>query len=229
MTTELEDIYRMQGFQLHSYDVGETVNSPFPAKEDCIYTACYCEENIYKLCEKLQERSSYAVQNSYVVFVSNELKKVPLWHQKAGHNSVGLVVWDYHVFLVYQQSNNCLVYDFDTMLPFPTPFYHYLSKTFRSDKNLKPDFYRKFRVIDGPTYLNKFASDRRHMITDGMWLKEPPSYLPISTPECKHNLESFISMSADEGYGEVLTLAQFCKRFAKSSETVSLNDLQLML
>lgn len=229
MTSEIEDIYMLQGFRFNTYDVRDNLDSPFPAKDDCIYTPCYCEENVYKLCERLQETSSSVVQNCHVVFVSNETKKVPLWHQKAGYNSVGLVVWDYHVFLVYDQPQESLVYDFDTLLPFPTPFYHYISMTFKSDRDLKPEFYRKFRVVDGPTYLKKFSSDRRHMLRDGVWLKEPPSYKPISTPECEHNLESFISMNPDEGFGEVLTLGQFCQRFAKSSEAISLNALQLML
>lgn len=62
-------------------------------------------------------------------------------------------------------------------------------------------FNRKFRVIDGPTYLKKFASDRRHMIRDGIWLKEPPNYKPISTPGLYFSFFHFlINIPADYLY-----------------------------
>ena len=44
-------------------------------------------------------------------------------------------------------------------------------------------------------FLQKFASDRRHMKkSDGTWMKPPPNYPCISTTEATHNLDEFISM-----------------------------------
>ena len=37
-----------------------------------VYTACYCEENVYKLCEQLVHQSA----ELYAVFVSNSHKQV---------------------------------------------------------------------------------------------------------------------------------------------------------
>lgn len=40
--------------------------------DDCVYTAFYCEENVYKLCEQLETLSC----ELYAVFVSNQHKQV---------------------------------------------------------------------------------------------------------------------------------------------------------
>ena len=46
-------------------------------------------------------------------------------------------------------------------------------------------------------FLQKFASDRRHMKkSDGSWMKPPPDYPCISTAEATHNLDEFISMES---------------------------------
>ncbi len=42
---------------------------------ECTYTACYCEENVYKLCNTLVEKQEAKLSDLYAVFISN-LNKV---------------------------------------------------------------------------------------------------------------------------------------------------------
>lgn len=60
------------------------------------------EENVYMLCNELIRTgvADPAGTDLYVVFISNEEKKVPLWHQKAGHSNDGFICWDYHVICI---------------------------------------------------------------------------------------------------------------------------------
>jgi hypothetical protein len=51
---------------------------------------------------------------------------------------------------------------------------------------------------------------------DGTWMKAPPAYPPISTPESSHNLDEYISMEATVGVGEVLSLTEFVKKFFRT-------------
>jgi len=48
------------------------------SKSDFIYTSCYCEENVYKLCELLNEKFSIPLSRIYAVFISNENKQVKI-------------------------------------------------------------------------------------------------------------------------------------------------------
>lgn len=183
----------------------EELSSPLPLEvinsNTCVYTPCYCEENVWKLVETIQKRSEETLNNCYVVFVSNNRTFVPLWKQKASTKEDGFVIWDYHVFLVYEGQNDNWVYDLDSQLPFPCKFVKYCKETFRSDNDIKPEFHRFLRVIRGSDYIKYFASDRRHMRhEDGSWLQPPPTYSPISTKDSVHNLPEYISMSNKSDY-----------------------------
>jgi len=50
------------------------------SKRDFIYTSCYCEENVYKLCETLHEKFSIPLSRIYAIFISNEDKQVHKMH-----------------------------------------------------------------------------------------------------------------------------------------------------
>ena len=90
----------------------------------------------------------------------------------------------------------------------------YVTETFRTDAILNPEYHRIFRVVPATTFLQNFASDRRHMRKeDGSWLKPPPTYPPITSPSSTHNLDDFISMDESSGFGEVLSLTDFVKKF----------------
>jgi len=65
------------------------------------------EENIYMLCKELMRIgvADPIGTDLYVVFISNEGKQVPLWHQKASTSDDGFICWDYHVICIQVKLN----------------------------------------------------------------------------------------------------------------------------
>lgn len=45
-------------------------------KDKCVYTKCYCEENIYMLCKQIDENYPEMLDKFTVVFISNDERKV---------------------------------------------------------------------------------------------------------------------------------------------------------
>nr|XP_033785766.1 protein N-terminal glutamine amidohydrolase isoform X4 [Geotrypetes seraphini] len=172
-----------------------------PSRNSCMYTSCYCEENVWKLCEYIKDHEPSALEEFYAVFISNDSKM------------------DYHVILLHILSGKKnLIYDLDTLLPFPCPFDTYVEKAFKSDSDIHPEFRRKLRVMQGDLYLKTFASDRSHMkYTNGKWRKPPPPYPCIETSDSKMNLDDFISMNGEVGWGTVYSLPDFVQRFSSPS------------
>uniref|UniRef100_UPI00358FE27A protein N-terminal glutamine amidohydrolase n=1 Tax=Myxine glutinosa TaxID=7769 RepID=UPI00358FE27A len=186
------------------------------AREFCTYTNCYCEENIWKLCESLGNRSDQpaSIEEFFVVFISNDAKKIPLWRQRSRRGDDEFVLWDYHVILLHVAQDQCRVYDQDTTLPFPCSFKMYVRDALRTDEVLRHCYRRMFRVVRADAYLAHFASDRSHMKTpDGDWIQIPPSYPSIHTAESTMNIYDFISMDPARGWGDVLDYGQFVRKF----------------
>ncbi|XP_066846820.1 protein N-terminal glutamine amidohydrolase isoform X2 [Anser cygnoides] len=170
-----------------------------PPRAACAYTGCYCEENVWKLCDYIRGQGEYPLEEFYAVFISNERRM------------------DYHVILLHVSSGEQnFIYDLDTVLPFPCPFDVYSREAFRLDDSLHPEFHRKIRMIRADLYLKTFASDRSHMKdANGEWQKPPPSYPCIETADSKMNLDDFISMNPKVGWGSVLPLSDFVRRFGR--------------
>ncbi|VVC86681.1 protein N-terminal glutamine amidohydrolase [Leptidea sinapis] len=189
----------------------------FPKQNECSHVSCYCEENVWKLCQDVSIRVPEELDRCYVVFISNSCRTVPLWKQRAGREDDRLVIWDYHVIFLYSiDTKTCLVYDLDSELPFPTFFHKYVTETLRTDQVLKSDFHRFFRVVPAKLFLQTFASDRRHMKRpDGSWIKPPPPYPAICTSASTHNLDEYINMDEQSGPGQVFNLTDFVQRFYK--------------
>ncbi|XP_010508661.1 PREDICTED: protein N-terminal glutamine amidohydrolase-like [Camelina sativa] len=149
------------------------------------HTPYYCEENVYLLCKTLCENGVADATGSdlFVVFISNEKKQVPLWHQKASRRADGIVLWDYHVICVQRKKESDsepLVWDLDSTLPFPSPLTSYVAETIQPSFQLYAEYQRFFRVVHAPLFFKHFASDRRHMKEpDGSWTAQPPPYEPI--------------------------------------------------
>ncbi|XP_078396008.1 protein N-terminal glutamine amidohydrolase isoform X1 [Cetorhinus maximus] len=190
---------------------------PAIIKEDCVYTSCYCEENVWKLCEYVRNRRQHPLEEWYTVFISNDQKMVPIWSQQSGSGNEP-VIWDYHVILLHDcGGQHCEVYDLDTTLPFPCAFDTYTKEAFRSEDLIRPAFRRKMRVLRADLYLKTFASDRSHMKdVNGMWRMTPPPYPCIQTREAKMNINDFISMTPTIGWGDVYTLPEFVQQFGSS-------------
>lgn len=184
-----------------------SITSP---RNECVYTSCYCEENVWKLCEYIRDKGTCPLDEVYAIFISNERRMIPIWKQKSSRGDQP-VIWDYHVILLHRsKQGQSFIYDLDTILSFPCLFDVYSREAFQSDEHLRPDFWRKLRVIPANIYLQKFASDRSHMKhSDGSWRMPPPTYHCIETSDCKMNLDDFICMDVRVGYGEVYELSAF--------------------
>ncbi|KAM9824715.1 protein N-terminal glutamine amidohydrolase [Neosynchiropus ocellatus] len=185
-----------------------------PKREDCVYTSCYCEENVWKLCEFVRTEGTTPMDQVFAVFISNDKKVVPLWKQKTGCGDEP-VFWDYHVVLLHA-GTQCepLIYDLDTAMPFPCTLEQYATEALRSDHEIKPQFHRKLRVVPCACFLKNFASDRSHMKDAfGQWKMPPPHYPAISNTACQMNLNEFVSMDARVGWGRVFTLENFLRSF----------------
>eukprot|EP00095_Tigriopus_kingsejongensis_P002966 snap_masked-scaffold1455_size40601-processed-gene-0.8 protein:Tk02966 transcript:snap_masked-scaffold1455_size40601-processed-gene-0.8-mRNA-1 annotation:"protein n-terminal glutamine amidohydrolase-like isoform x1" len=189
-----------------------------PTWDDCEYTKCYCEENVWKLCEHLRATSPERLSSTFAVFVTNESGIIPLWHQRSSEVPDGLVFWDYHVILVTIEDAEALVYDLDTTLSYPCPLSRYYSQAIRSEDHFVPKYQRKFRVVPAPHFLDHFASDRKHMqAEDGKWQAPPPNYPPIATRESTHNLHDYLNMAQNHPrFGHCVDLVGFGRFFGLS-------------
>ena len=109
-------------------------------KREQLYTAYYCEENVFNLVKMLTEQGIASLEDLLVVFVSNANKPVPFWLQAASQEPDGSVVWDYHVVLV--QPSGSLAWDLDSSLPCPSDLHRYLRHALRPEIELRPSFAR---------------------------------------------------------------------------------------
>ncbi|KAJ4706402.1 Protein N-terminal glutamine amidohydrolase [Melia azedarach] len=167
------------------------------------HTPFYCEENVYLLCKKLMASGTAEPDGSdlFVVFISNEKKQIPLWHQKASHRADGVILWDYHVICIQRKKDGdspVVVWDLDSSLPFPSPLAPYVIETIRPSFHLFSEYQRFFRIVHAPIFLRCFASDRRHMKdASGEWIAQPPAYEPIvAEDQTVHNLDEYIKIRA---------------------------------
>jgi len=216
------------------------------------YTSCYCEENVWKLCEEIARRlrvvdeevegklpgseAERLFSRCFAVFVSNPTKSVPIWCQRASADPRAVpVVWDYHVILVVRGSSSSSpsssspssspssssVYDLDTILPFPETFSAYFDQSFGDEDRLKARFRRFFRVIPAREFLNRFASDRRHMKKpDGSWAMPPPGYPPIRAKDgTRNNIDRCIDVRDSTSLGRVMDAKTFYEYFIQLTTT----------
>lgn len=130
------------------------------------YHSHYCEENIYKLAFKYKNLYAEAEDyDSYVVFISNDERAVPLWEQKTAPAFGRETLWDYHVIFVIRSAEGTTVIDLDSNLGYRVPFEEYVKKTFKPDMPMSEKKHEQvFRVVPANTFLDHFASDRSHMI-----------------------------------------------------------------
>ena len=148
-------------------------------RPDLIYTALFCEENIWHLANSFIQQGISAEELS-VIYISNKEQKVAVFNQKSCEINQP-IIWDYHVLLLRKLIDDYLIYDFDSRANFPTLASEYLDTSFPANKHIPEDYQPDFRLIDSETYLKCFHSDRSHMkdiVTDELF----PAY-PILIPE----------------------------------------------
>ena len=178
--------------------------------EKCAYTQCYCEENVYKVLERLylfsvistRQHLPFAVKRMYAVFVSSynvteAEEKKNIWSSlvsiRCGLDDV--VSWDYHVFALLQldceeeDAAAWFVIDFDTKLfPFMSliPLREYMRESFerfdRRDHRLAFKSKVLMKLIPVDVYLRVFCSDRSHMVAGGKFTSPPPAHPAILEP-----------------------------------------------
>lgn len=162
------------------------------------YAGCYCEENVWLLCQRLCDTREAHESELTVVFISNSEQQVWLCEQRAGQNAAGLVVWDYHVLALQRQESSMVVWDLDSLLPLPCCFAHFATAALRIGE-VTPLLHRRYRCVPWPAFRRRFASDRRHMRTSvGGWQMPPPRWsciFPAGSQSGEHNLHQYINMA----------------------------------
>ncbi len=108
------------------------------SEEDHSYHSHYSEENIYKLAYKYSNQTfEFKECDSFVVFISNENKHVPMWKQRLSSNEKEPVLWDYHViYVIPNEDGEAHVIDLDSTLGYRVPFAKYMKETFHPDAPL---------------------------------------------------------------------------------------------
>ena len=173
-------------------------------REDYLYQAAYCEENIWHLSQQKD------LQNSYVIFIVSKGDSFPMLNQRASQHPLFPIFWDYHVILLDMSENN-QIFDFDTRLPFNTDIKTYFSQSFIDESLLADIEIPLFRLVPSSEYIKLFSSDRSHMKTSTGWLAPPPKWPLIGSSAT--NLSSFTQARAND-LGELLTYEAMLERFA---------------
>ncbi|XP_006458497.1 hypothetical protein AGABI2DRAFT_64499 [Agaricus bisporus var. bisporus H97] len=225
------------------HQVANVAADPPGLPADLVYTRCYCEENVYLLCEDFMSRKDVCERwDIWVVFISNETKTVALWDQKVAREPGAPVLWDYHVILVLEstkafkaansdcenetQTARSWVYDFDTLIT-PVPCTWLVSEVRGVAPYIYPLMLKEnsmFRLIPGSIFINYFASDRSHMLIPdqgreaAIYISPPPEHAPLCGAEArkagvKNNLMERFVTMDASGEGEVVGLEEAVGRF----------------
>lgn len=197
------------------------------------YCAYFCEENVWHLCRDAGVVAAggagpapVALERRRVVFISNELRLVPMRHQRAGRG--GLVYWDYHVVLLAGgpgraeapiaagggeggASSAWSVWDLDCELGLPVSVARWLEASF--PKDVVADTAPRFRVVEAARFLEVFSSDRSHMLGEDGAPQQPfPPWPPPRGQAGETNLMRFVDVTTPFE-GEVLSLAELKERY----------------
>lgn len=142
------------------------------------YTPLFCEENIWHLARSLIQQNIDA-EKLCIAFISNPEEHVAIFNQKTSRDNQP-VIWDYHAILIRHDQQPALVYDFDSLCPFPVELDLYLTACFPSTVTIHPEYQAQFRLVPASQFLTQFYSDRSHML--GIIKKENFPDYPIIKP-----------------------------------------------
>jgi len=150
------------------------------------YTPLFCEENIWYLARSLIQQNIDAEKLS-IAFIGNPEEHVAIFNQKTAQNNQP-VIWDYHVILIRHDQYPALVYDFDSLCPFPVELDQYLNACFPSSIKIHPEYQAQFRLVPTSLFLSQFYSDRSHML--GVIKKENFPDYPLIKPSANKDIVS---------------------------------------
>ena len=140
------------------------------------YTPYFCEENIWWLARELCA-SGDSAERALVCLFSNTDGSIAVLNQRAALPG-RVMAWDYHVVLACPAETGFVVFDLDTVLPFPSPWPEYFRSTFPEQARLPRRWRSWVRLIPVRSFLERFCSDRSHMIGH-LPHNEFPPYPPI--------------------------------------------------
>jgi len=174
----------------------------------------YCEENVWTFletpgdisaCGDCPDASVVRERKSFAVFISNTHGHVAFRHQ-ANREGLDVLCWDYHVVALVRESGKWLIHDFNCDLGRPLKKNDWLKKSFCTEPE-DDSFSPLFKLVSRTVFLERFVSDRSHMIgTDGLYAEPPPSWPAIG--KGASNLSRFTSMSNCTD-GEIYSLEDF--------------------
>lgn len=166
---------------------------------DPLYQACYCEENVWHLCEDPRVPAGPKA----ALVISNVSRMVAFFCHRGAPEGLPMV-WDYHVVLAVRHAGRWHVWDLDSELGVHVPLLHWTAESFAGGpEELAP----RFRVIAASRYRAELVSDRSHMRgPGGAWSAPPPPWPAIGTGP-SNLFERFVDMDA-EGPGLVVDLPQ---------------------
>ena len=183
----------MEDPDLHSQE--SAITALQAANDHDLRVACYCEENVWRLAfRKMRQQPE---DQYFVVFISNSIKNVPMFHQHASTDPQQACCWDYHVILLCARASHhdVVVYDIDSVLPYPSPLENYLAESFPYEWPYP--FAPMFRLIPALVFLRFFASDRMHMFNaqTRQWNATPPTYdcINIRGGRTSSNMQRYIN------------------------------------
>jgi hypothetical protein len=130
-------------------------------RDQFLYAARFCEENIWQLARVFHNHTE--LSDMWVLFFSNPAFQVPLLNQRAAAEGK-TIIWDYHVVLLACVGGRYRIFDFDTRLPFAANLQDYIVQTFHAPRLLPRELIPYVRKIPAKSYLQRFYSDRSHMI-----------------------------------------------------------------
>lgn len=171
-----------------------------PALREAPYQAYFCEENAWQVARRALESGL----DCEIWIISNAQARVAVWGQKLSSSPRMPVVWDYHVVVrVFGDGFGDQVVDPDARPSHPKDVLAWLTRSFPPgheallrDVGLLPP---RFRVVSGMSYLERFASDRRHMLSDdGQYRHPAPPWQALSPsgPEV-HNLDQLLDFGKE--------------------------------
>lgn len=172
------------------------------------YCPFYCEENVWQLVKAISDFDSDF--KGAVLFFLNAGSFVAMKNQVAFESgSIGF--WDYHVVLLDSQKQ--LVYDLDSRLGCPVSAKLYFAEAFPDQNDLVVEVRALVRSIPSQEYLNRFSSDRSHMVDSDGTAREPFPPWPAIVNEDPVWLDQYRLVEAIEGSAsEVLGVEEFARR-----------------
>lgn len=175
--------------------------------DEILYTPLFCEENIWHLARRMLQLG-VAADSLQVLLFSNPDKQVVMFNQR-NVGEQGYVVWDYHVVL---QAGE-LIYDLDSMLPFPVPVADYFRASFPNQFSLAEMYRSQVRCIPAMAFVENFYSNRLHM--QGLIADDDYPAWPAIMPshEQKILLSEYWDMQQSLTDGsEVLSVAEYMQQ-----------------